>query len=92
MTKKLLFRHTSTLLRTALLLGAMILVNTQAQAQAQLPDAFETVDPSNALRNEGDEGDNDYFYIQFYEGMIRSYLADRGATNILRSKDFIPCR
>ena len=90
MTKKLLFRHTSTLLRTALLLGAMILVNTQAQAQAQLPDAFETVDPSNALRNEGDEGDNDYFYIQFYEGMIRSYLADRGATNILRSKDFIP--
>ena len=90
MTMKQLFRHTSTLFRSALLLGAMILVNTQAQAQAQLPDAFETVDPANALRNEGDEGDNDYFYIQFYEGMIRSYLADRGATNILRSKDFIP--
>ena len=59
MTFKQLFRQTATLLRTALLLGAAILVNTQAQAQpvsitADMPDAFETIDPSTIV------GDGNY--------------------------------
>ena len=85
MTMKRLFRQTSTLLRTALLLGAMILVNTQTQAQtADLPDAFETMNPATII------GDGNYYYIQFYNGSDRSFLSDQGSGNDLRSKDYIP--
>ena len=83
MIMKQLFEHTSTLLRTALLLGAMILVNTQTQAQ-EMPDAFETMDPADII------GDGNYYYIQFYMGSDICYLSDQGASNALRSKDYIP--
>ena len=89
MTKKLLFRHTSTLLRTAFLLGALAFVNTQTKAQiAGLPDAFTTVDPIATI------GNGQYYYIQFFDGdessMTRCYLSDQGAGNNLRSKDYLP--
>lgn len=93
MTMKRLFRHTSTLiLRTALLLGAMILVNiqhTQAQTAAQwaeLPDAFETMDPASII------GDGNYYYIQFYDHTynICSYLTDCGVNQRARAMDFLP--
>ena len=92
MTKKLLFRYTSTLLRTALLLGALILVNTQAKAQiAGMPDAFETMD---LTANPSIIGNEQYYYIQFFDGdensMTRCYLSDQGAGNNLRSKDYLP--
>jgi len=87
-----------TLLRTALLVGALAFVNVpQTQAQnaeqrASLPDAFEAVSPETIL------GDNDllsnYYYIQFYipkgEAQEYFYLADRGEGNPMRTKDFIP--
>jgi len=90
MTKKLLFRHTSTLLRTALLLGVVILVNTQAKAQtaeqwAAMPDAFETVDPTTV-----DWSLQPYFYIQFNNGDIHSFLGEFGESNKLTAKDYIP--
>lgn len=92
MTKKLLFRHTSTLLRTALLLGALAFVNTQTKAQiAGLLDAFETMDitSSPSIIDNGQ-----YYYIQFFDGdersMTRCYLSDQGAGNNLRSKDYLP--
>ena len=92
MTMKRLFRQTSTLiLRTALLLGAMILVNTQTKAQtaaqwAEMPDAFETMDPASII------GDGNYYYIQFYTALHDqcSYLTDCGVNEIARSKDFLP--
>ena len=90
MKMKQLLKDTSSLLRTALLLGAMILVNTQpTQAQtaeqlAAMPDAFETMDPSTII------GDGNYYYIQFYMGNDICYLSDQGANNALRSKDYIP--
>ena len=89
MTMKRLLRHTSTLLRTVFLLGAMILVNTQ-QIQAQvMPDAFETVDPSTII------GNGKFYYIQFYEDLKttcfdRAYLSDTGAGGELWTKDYIP--
>ena len=71
------------MLRTALLLGALAFVNTQEiQAQtAGLPDAFETMDPGDII------GDGNYYYIQFYEGSVRSYLTDCGVNKRARAKD-----
>ena len=52
---KQLLRHTTILLRTALLLGAATFVNDeqvkgQTAAQwAQMPDAFETMDPATII-------------------------------------------
>ena len=90
MMMKQLFRHTSTLLRTALLLGALTFVNTpQATAQAlqateDMPSAFDFMNPGDVI------GDGNYYYIQFYFGSDISYLSDQGAGNALRSKDYIP--
>ena len=86
MKMKQLFRYTTSLLRTALLLGAMAIVNTQhTQAQtAGLPDAFETMAPGDII------GDGNYYYIQFYEGSVRSYLTDCGVNKRARAKDFLP--
>ncbi len=59
MKMKQLLRHTSSLLRTALLLGAAALITIPTQAQtAGLPDAFETMDPATII------GDGNYYYIQ----------------------------
>ena len=87
MKMKQLHRHTTSLLRTALLLAAFLLCGTIIQAQsANIPDAFETISPATAI---GDT--QNWYYIQFYEGSIRSYLSDhKGSGNRLRSKDFIP--
>ena len=92
MTMKRLFRHTNTtLLRTALLLGAMILVNTQivkAQTDAQwaeMPDAFETIDPTTV-----DWSQEPYFFIQFSEGNVHSFLGEYGEGALMRGKDYIP--
>jgi hypothetical protein len=90
MKMKQFLRYTTSLFRTALLLGAMIFVNTQqTQAQtaeqlAEMPDAFETMDPASII------GDGNYYYIQFYMGNDISYLSDQGVNNDLRSKDYIP--
>lgn len=89
MMMKQLFRHTSTLLRTALLLGAMILVNTQTQAQneeqlAKMPSAFDFKNPGDIIN------DGNYYYIQFRINNDISYLSDQGSGNALRSKDYIP--
>lgn len=83
MIMKQLFRHTSTLLRSALLLGAMAFVNIQ-QTKAQLPDAFETIDPTQV-----DWSQEPYFYIQFNEGNVHSFLAEYGG-NVMRGKDYTP--
>ena len=91
MIMKQLFEHTSTLLRTALLLGAMILVNTQivkAQTDAQwaeMPDAFETIDPTTV-----DWSQEPYFYIQFNEGDVHSFLGEYGLSEVMRGKDYVP--
>ena len=67
---KQLLRHTTILLRTALLLGAIAFVNVQrTEAQpvsitADMPDAFETKTPVI--------GDGQYYYIQFYEELVYS--------------------
>ena len=83
MMMKQLFRHTSTLLRTALLFGAVAFVNIQILAA--IPDAFQTMDPATII------DDGHYYYIQFYEGSIRSYLSDhKGDGNRLRTKDYLP--
>ena len=86
MKMKQLLRYTSTLLRAALLLGALALLNIPAvQAQtAGLPDAFETMAPGDII------GDGNYYYIQFYEGSVRSYLTDCGVNKRARAKDFLP--
>ena len=65
MMMKRLFRHTtSTLLRTALLLGVAVFVNIQQVKAQEMPDAFETVDPADILAD--NTLLNDYYYIQFY--------------------------
>lgn len=85
MIMKQLFRHTTSLLRTALLLGAILLFGTGVKGQtAGLPDAFETMDPATII------GDGQYYYIQFYDGNDRSYLSDEGNGKDLRSKDYMP--
>ena len=82
MIMKQLFRYASTLLRSALLLGAMAFVNTQTQAQtleqwAEMPDAFETVDPTTV-----DWSQEPYFYIQFNEGDVHSFLGEYGLNEV----------
>ncbi len=88
MTMKQLFIHTTSLLRTVLLLGAIAFVNTQhTQAQtAGLPDAFETMVPGDII------GDDNYYYVQFYDHnrKIYSYLTDCGVDQNARTKDFLP--
>jgi len=87
MIMKQLFRHTTSLLRTALLFGAILLFGTGVKGQtAGLPDAFETMDPATII------GDGQYYYIQFYQSALDkcSYLTDCGVNNIARSKDFLP--
>lgn len=84
---KQLFRHTSTLLRTALLLGAVAFVNTQTNAQtaeqlAAMPNAFETATPTI--------NDGQYYYIQFYYNGPISYLTDRGLNKKVWASDFLP--
>ena len=88
MKMKQLFRHTSSLLRSVLLLGAMAFVNIQ-QAQAQtaeqlaaMPNAFETKTPTI--------GDGQYYYIQYYYGGKISYLTDCGVGNKALTTDFLP--
>lgn len=92
MKMKQLLRYTTSLLRTALLIGAIILANiqqTQAQTAeewAEMPDAFETMDPASII------GDGKYYYIQFYQAAHDqcSYLTDCGVNERARSKDFLP--
>lgn len=90
MTMKQLFRYTTSLLRTVLLLGAISFVNIQqTTAQAlevteDMPSAFDFMNPGDVI------GDGNYYYIQFYFGSDISYLSDQGAGNALRSKDYIP--
>lgn len=85
---KQLFRHTSTLLRTALLFGAAALFNvlpTQAMTEAELAEMlnpFETKNPTI--------GDGEYYYIQFYYNGVISYLTDRGADKRASTADFMP--
>lgn len=87
---KQLFRYTTSLLRTFLLLGAISFVNIQqTTAQAlpvteDMPSAFDFMNPGDVI------GDGNYYYIQFYFGSDISYLSDQGAGNALRSKDYIP--
>ena len=89
---KQLFRHTSILLRTALLLGALTFVGTQqtkaqtAEQWAAMPDAFETMDPASII------GDGNYYYIQFYTPSHDkcSYLTDRGEDKLAAVMDFLP--
>ena len=85
MKMKQLFRYTfMIILRTALLLGAIaFIIPTQAQT-AGLPDAFETMDPATII------GDGNYYYIQFYDGNMRSYLTDCGVNVNAESKDLLP--
>lgn len=82
-------RYTSTLLRTTLLFGAMILINITGQAQtaeqwAEMPDAFETMNPASII------GDGNYYYIQFYNTGKISYLTDRGLNKKVWASDFLP--
>ena len=91
MIMKQLFRHTTSLLRTALLFGAAALFNvlpTQAQTAEQLaamPNAFETVEDPNTII-----GNGQYYNIQFcYDSKI-SYLTDRGADKLASTADFLP--
>ena len=84
MKMKQLHRYISFLLRTTLLLGAMILVNTQALTQ-EMPDAFETVDPTTV-----DWSQEPYFYIQFSEGDVHSFLGEYGLSEVMRAKDYVP--
>lgn len=93
--KQLLRYTTSTLFRTALLLGVLALINIPTQAQtaaqwAEMPDAFETMDPASII------GDGNYYYIQFYQSthIQCSYLTDCGVINGVSqkamTKDFLP--
>ena len=92
MTMKLLFKHTTSLLRTVLLLGAVALFNILPTQAQEIPDAFDTVDPADILAD--NTLLNDYYYIQFYikkgDANEYFYLADRGDGNRMRTKDFIP--
>ena len=89
---KRLLRHTTILLRTALLLGAATFVNVQqAEGQtaaqwAKMPDAFETMDPASII------GDGNYYYIQFYQAAHDkcSYLTDCGVNQRAQTRDFLP--
>ena len=94
MTMKQLFRHTTSLLRTALLLGAIAFVNTQqTQAQpvsitAEMPDAFETKTPVI--------GDGEYYYVQFYKEeanspyLYQSFMGELGEGQQMQAMDYLP--
>ena len=88
MTMKLLFKHTTSLLRTVLLLGAAALFNvlpTQAMTEAELAEmlnAFEIKTPTI--------DDGKYYYIQYYYDGKISYLTDRGAGKFASTADFMP--
>ena len=92
MKMKQLLRYMTSWLRTALLLGAIAFVNIpQVQAQtaeqwAEMPDAFETMDPASII------GNGEYYYIQFYHtpGYKTAYLTDCGVNKIAKAKDFLP--
>lgn len=92
MNKKKLFIHTTTLFRAVLLLGTLAFVTpqqTQAQTAkqwAEMPDAFETMDPATII------GDGQYYYIQFYTPQHDklSYLTDRGVNKLAAIMDFLP--
>ena len=95
---KQLLRYTSTLFRTALLFGVIAFVNISAQAQtptaaqwAEMPDAFETMDPANIIISK-DETPQEWYYIQFYnrDHTICSYLTDCGGGQRARTMDFLP--
>ena len=84
---KRLLKHTTILLRTALLLGAVTFASVPMKAgTVVLPDAFDTMDPADII------GDGNYYYIQFYEQSrnIYSYLTDCGVNVNARAKDFLP--
>ena len=102
MIMKHLIRHTSSLLRTAMLLGALAFVNIQPKAQtseqlADLPSAFKffTAEEVNTVI-----GDGKYYYIQFYQENLWAdlaytqnvavFLADCGLNESLRTKDYLP--
>ena len=95
MTKKLLFKHTISLLRTALLIGALALFNiptTQAQPvsiTAEMPDPFETIATPTI-------GQGDYYFIQFYQELgnspylIQSFLGELGEGVQMQAMDYMP--
>lgn len=81
------FIHTAKLLQAVLLLGVLSFVNTPAKAQtaeqwAAMPNAFETKTPVI--------GDGNYYYIQFFEGNVHSFLGEYGMTSVMRGKDYVP--
>ena len=87
MKMKQLFRYTTSLLRTALLLGAVTFASVPMKAgTVVLPDAFDTMDPADII------GDGNYYYIQFYQsGRDKcSYLTDCGVNKRVRTRDFLP--
>lgn len=102
MMMKQLFKHTTSLLRTALLFGAIAFVNIpQVQAQytttysgnpvhltADMPDAFEAKTP---VINDGE-----YYFIQFYEEityapfLFQSFLGEVGENAVMHAMDYLP--
>ena len=102
MKMKKLLTYTSTLLRTALLVGALAFVNvSQTQAQytttysgnpvhltTDMPDAFETKIPVI--------GDGEYYFIQFYEEityspfLFQSFLGEVGENAVMHAMDYLP--
>ena len=90
---KQLFIYTSSLLRTVLLLGAIVIVNTQqTKAQpvsitAEMPDAFETI--KNPVAGE-------YYYIQFYKEEVyspylyQSFMGELGEGQQMQAMDYMP--
>ena len=81
------FRHTTSLLRTALLLGVVALFNSQpssAQTDAQwanMPDGFETI--KNPVADE-------WYYIQFNINGMYPFLGEFGEGAVMRSRDYMP--
>ena len=90
MKMKHLFRYTSTLLRTALLLGALSFFDIATHGQtaeelAAMPNAFETIEDPNSVI-----GNGEYYYIQFYYNGPISYLNDCGVSKKALASDFLP--
>ena len=95
MTMKLLFKYTTSLLRTAMLIGALALFNiptTQAQPvsiTAEMPDPFETIATPTI-------GQGDYYFIQFYQELgnspylIQSFLGELGEGVQMQAMDYMP--
>ena len=81
------FRHTTSLLRTALLLGVVALFNSQpssAQTDAQwanMPDGFQTI--KNPVADE-------WYYIQFNINGMYPFLGEFGEGAVMRSRDYMP--